>query len=52
MNAFGFTFNNMTMLALSLSIGILIDDAIIVIENITRHVEMGKTRDMPPLCHV
>ena len=43
MNAFGFTFNNMTMLALSLSIGILIDDAIIVIENITRHVEMGKS---------
>jgi HAE1 family hydrophobic/amphiphilic exporter-1 len=43
MNAFDFTFNNMTMLALSLSIGILIDDAIIVIENITRHVEMGKS---------
>ncbi len=43
MNAFGFTFNNMTMLALSLSIGILIDDAIIVIENITRHVEEGKS---------
>ncbi|TAN43693.1 MAG: efflux RND transporter permease subunit [Nitrospirae bacterium] len=42
MNAFGFTFNNMTMLALSLSIGILIDDAIIVIENIHRHIEAGK----------
>ncbi|MBI5025785.1 MAG: efflux RND transporter permease subunit [Nitrospirae bacterium] len=41
MNAFGFTFNNMTMLALSLSIGILIDDAIIVIENIHRHIEGG-----------
>jgi hydrophobic/amphiphilic exporter-1 (mainly G- bacteria), HAE1 family len=41
MNAFGFTFNNMTMLALSLSIGILIDDAIIVIENISRHIEDG-----------
>ncbi|MBI5188413.1 MAG: efflux RND transporter permease subunit [Nitrospirae bacterium] len=41
MNAFGFTFNNMTMLALSLSIGILIDDAIIVIENIHRHIEKG-----------
>jgi HAE1 family hydrophobic/amphiphilic exporter-1 len=41
MNAFNFTFNNMTMLALSLSIGILIDDAIIVIENITRHVDGG-----------
>ena len=44
MNAFGFTFNNMTMLALSLSVGILIDDAIIVIENIQRHIERG----MPP----
>ncbi len=41
MNVFGFTFNNMSMLALSLSIGILIDDAIIVIENIQRHVEEG-----------
>lgn len=38
----GFTFNNMTMLALSLSIGILIDDAIVVIENIHRHRSMGK----------
>lgn len=36
-----FTFNNMTMLALSLSIGILIDDAIVVIENIHRHLEGG-----------
>jgi HAE1 family hydrophobic/amphiphilic exporter-1 len=43
MNAFGFTFNNMSMLALSLSIGILIDDAIIVIENIQRHIEEGMT---------
>jgi len=43
MNAFGFTFNNMSMLALSLSIGILIDDAIIVIENIQRHIEDGMT---------
>lgn len=41
MNAFDFTFNNMSMLALSLSIGILIDDAIIVIENIHRHMEEG-----------
>ncbi len=43
MNALGFTFNNMSMLALSLSIGILIDDAIIVIENIHRHIEEGMT---------
>ena len=39
--AFGFTFNNMTMLALTLSVGLLIGDAIIVIENIYRHVEDG-----------
>jgi len=38
---FGFTFNNMTMLGLTLSIGLLIDDAIIVIENIYRHIEEG-----------
>jgi len=43
MHAFDFTFNNMTMLGLSLSIGILIDDAIIVIENIHRHISMGKS---------
>lgn len=39
----GFTLNNMTMLALSLSIGILIDDAIVVVENIYRHFKKGKT---------
>ncbi len=39
----GFTFNNMTMLGLSLSIGILIDDAIVVIENIHRHLELGES---------
>ena len=42
-NALGFTLNMMTLMALSLSIGILIDDAIVVIENIYRHMEMGKT---------
>jgi len=40
----GFSFNNISMLALSLSIGILVDDAIVVIENIYRHLEMGKPR--------
>jgi hydrophobic/amphiphilic exporter-1 (mainly G- bacteria), HAE1 family len=40
--AFGFTLNTMTLLALSLSIGLLIDDAIVVRENIVRHVAMGK----------
>jgi HAE1 family hydrophobic/amphiphilic exporter-1 len=39
----GFTINIMTLLALSLSVGLLIDDAIVVRENIFRHIEMGKT---------
>ncbi|HEX7238879.1 MAG TPA: efflux RND transporter permease subunit, partial [Longimicrobiaceae bacterium] len=40
--AYGFTLNTMSLLGLSLAIGILIDDAIVVRENIVRHVEMGK----------
>jgi HAE1 family hydrophobic/amphiphilic exporter-1 len=44
MSYMGFSFNNISMLALSLSIGILVDDAIVVIENIYRHLEMGKPR--------
>lgn len=40
--AFGFTLNTMSLLGLSLAIGILIDDAIVVRENIVRHMEMGK----------
>lgn len=39
----GFTINIMTLLALSLSVGLLVDDAIVVRENIFRHLEMGKT---------
>ncbi len=40
--AFGFTLNYMTLMALSLTIGLLIDDAIVVRENIVRHIHMGK----------
>jgi HAE1 family hydrophobic/amphiphilic exporter-1 len=40
----GATLNLMTLMALSLVIGILVDDSIIVIENIHRHLEMGKTK--------
>ncbi len=40
--AFGFTLNVLTLMALSLSVGLLIDDAIVVRENIVRHVAMGK----------
>jgi HAE1 family hydrophobic/amphiphilic exporter-1 len=42
MFAFGYTLNTMTLMALSLSVGILIDDAIVVRENIVRHLAMGK----------
>ena len=41
---FGFTLNLMSLLALSLVVGILVDDAIVVLENIYRHMEMGKNR--------
>jgi hydrophobe/amphiphile efflux-1 (HAE1) family protein len=42
--AAGFTLNTFTLLALSLAVGIVVDDAIIVLENIVRHQEMGKNR--------
>ncbi len=40
----GYTLNLMTLLAMSLIIGILIDDAIVIIENIQRHLDMGKDK--------
>ena len=43
MRVMDFTLNNMSLMALSLAVGILIDDAIVVIENIFRHIEMGET---------
>jgi multidrug efflux pump subunit AcrB len=43
LNMFHFTLNFMTMMALSLCIGLLIDDAIVVRENIVRHLHMGKS---------
>ncbi len=43
MNLFGFTINMLTLMALSLCVGLLIDDAIVVRENIVRHVQMGKS---------
>jgi HAE1 family hydrophobic/amphiphilic exporter-1 len=44
LRALGFTINSFTLMGLSLSIGIVVDDAIMVLENITRHNEMGKAR--------
>src|SRR5215212_2908417 len=41
MYAFGFSINNMTMLALTLSVGFVVDDAIVMLENIVRHIEGG-----------
>jgi multidrug efflux pump subunit AcrB len=43
LHAFGFTLNFITLMALSLCIGLLIDDAIVVRENIVRHLGMGKS---------
>jgi len=44
MELLGFTLNLMSLLGLSLVVGILVDDAIVVIENIYRHMEMGKNK--------
>ena len=41
MYAFGFSINNMTLLALTLSVGFVVDDAIVMLENIVRHIENG-----------
>lgn len=43
MNLMDFTLNTVSLVALSLSVGLLIDDAIVVVENIYRHLQMGKT---------
>jgi len=43
MNVMDYTFNVLTLLAMSLVIGILVDDSIVVLENIFRHLEMGKS---------
>ena len=44
MNLMGYTLNLMSLLGLSLVVGILVDDAIVVLENVYRHMEMGKSR--------
>jgi HAE1 family hydrophobic/amphiphilic exporter-1 len=41
MYGFGFSINNMTLLALTLSVGFVVDDAIVMLENIVRHIEAG-----------
>jgi multidrug efflux pump len=44
MTACGFSLNLLTLLAIVLSVGLVVDDAIVVVENVERHVRMGKTR--------
>jgi multidrug efflux pump len=44
MQALGFSMNLLTLLAIVLSVGLVVDDAIVVIENIERHIRTGKTR--------
>ena len=44
MYAFDFTLDNLTLMALVISIGFVVDDAIVVIENVVRHLDMGKSR--------
>src|SRR5207237_397560 len=43
MLTFGFTINLLTLLAIVLSVGLVVDDAIVMVENIERHLHMGKT---------
>ncbi len=49
MKAFGFTLNNISLMALTLSVGFVIDDAIVVLENIVRHMELGQPRRLAAL---
>jgi HAE1 family hydrophobic/amphiphilic exporter-1 len=44
MYVLGFSMNNLSLMAIILSVGFVVDDAIVVLENITRHMEMGKDR--------
>lgn len=43
MQVFGFTVNLMTLLAIVLSVGLVVDDAIVVVENVERHISLGET---------
>ena len=40
----GYSLNNLSLMALTLSVGFVVDDAIVMLENIVRHMELGETR--------
>ena len=44
MKMIGYSLNNLSLMAITLAVGFVVDDAIVVLENITRHMEMGKDR--------
>jgi multidrug efflux pump subunit AcrB len=44
MYAFGYSLDNISLMGLTIAVGFVVDDAIVVMENIMRHVEMGKSR--------
>ena len=44
MSLLGYSLNNLSLMAITLAVGFVVDDAIVVLENITRHMEMGKNR--------
>ena len=50
MQSFGFSLNLLTLLAIVLSVGLVVDDAIVVVENVERHVREGKTPINAALC--
>ena len=43
MQVFGFTLNLLTLLAIVLSVGLVVDDAIVIVENVERHIREGQT---------
>ena len=43
MHLLGFSLNNLSLMAMTLSVGFVVDDAIVVLENVVRHIELGKT---------
>ena len=47
MYLFGYSLDNLSLMALTISVGFVVDDAIVMIENIVRYIEAGDTRSMP-----